>query len=100
MSSNTACLRRTTSILLTLLVALCTLASAQKLTVLHTFNSTDGAFPDGGLIQGSDGNLYGTASGGGAHGFGTVFKITPSGKFTTIYSFKGGSGTERTLFTR
>jgi uncharacterized repeat protein (TIGR03803 family) len=87
-----SCLRRTASILLTLLIALSTRASAQKLTVLHTFNSTDGAFPDGGLIQGSDGNLYGTASGGGAHGFGTVFKITPSGRFTTIYSFAGGVG--------
>jgi uncharacterized repeat protein (TIGR03803 family) len=69
-----------------------TLAFGQKLTVLHTFNSTDGQFPDSGLVHGSDGNLYGTSSSGGAHGFGTVFKVTPSGKFTSIYSFAGGTG--------
>jgi len=83
---------RNPSILLALLIAVSTLTPAQTLTVLHTFNSTDGAFPNGGLVHGSDGNLYGTASGGGAHGFGTVFKITTSGKFTSIYSFAGGIG--------
>lgn len=82
--------RRTASILFTVFVALTTIASAQQLTVLHTFNSTDGQFPNGGLVHASDGNLYGTTSSGGAHGFGTVFKITPSGKFTSIYNFAGG----------
>ncbi len=84
-------LLRTPSILLTLLIGLSTLAPAQKLTVLHTFNSTDGGFPSGGLVHGSDGKLYGTTSGGGTRGFGTVFKITTSGKFTSIYSFAGGT---------
>ncbi|HXY08984.1 MAG TPA: choice-of-anchor tandem repeat GloVer-containing protein [Terriglobales bacterium] len=48
---------------------------------------TDGAQPEGELIQGSDGALYGTTSLGGNHSGGTVFKITLSGVFTSIYSF-------------
>jgi len=50
-------------------------------------NCTDGALPVGGLIQYSDGNLYGTAGYGGANNRGTVFKITLSGTLTTLYSF-------------
>jgi uncharacterized repeat protein (TIGR03803 family) len=42
------------------------------------------------LIEGKDGNLYGTASGGGAQSFGTVFRITPSGAGTVLYSFGAG----------
>jgi uncharacterized repeat protein (TIGR03803 family) len=66
------------------------------LTALYTFCSqpdcTDGDFPFAGLVQASDGNLYGTTTSGGAHcikygGCGTVFKITPGGKLTTLYSF-------------
>jgi uncharacterized repeat protein (TIGR03803 family) len=60
------------------------------LTTLYSFCSqsgcADGGLPNG-LIQGSDGNLYGTASFGGANGEGTVFQITPSGTLTTLYSF-------------
>ena len=60
--------------------------------VLHSFDGTDGATPDAGLIQGSDGNFYGTTAGIGM-GFGssngTVFKITPAGALTTLYSFCG-----------
>jgi uncharacterized repeat protein (TIGR03803 family) len=47
--------------------------------------------PYAGLIQATDGNLYGTTLGGGTKGGGTVFKITPSGKLTTLYSFANGS---------
>jgi uncharacterized repeat protein (TIGR03803 family) len=61
------------------------------LTALYSFcsqtNCTDGSDPVAGLIQAVDGNLYGTATGGGANERGTVFKITPSGTLTTIYSF-------------
>lgn len=61
------------------------------LTTLYSFCSqahcTDGAAPRAGLVQGSDGNFYGTAEGGGAGGGGTVFKITPDGAFTRLYSF-------------
>ncbi|HZZ16264.1 MAG TPA: choice-of-anchor tandem repeat GloVer-containing protein [Candidatus Sulfotelmatobacter sp.] len=62
-------------------------------TVLHSFagGATDGSFPSAGLIQGSDGNIYGTTTGGGPTGEGTVFKITPSG-FETIFVFNGYDG--------
>jgi uncharacterized repeat protein (TIGR03803 family) len=65
-------------------------------TVLHAFakTGTDGETPYAGLIQGSDGNFYGTTYFGGAHGFGTVFKVTPSGTETVLYSFAGGSDGE------
>jgi uncharacterized repeat protein (TIGR03803 family) len=50
----------------------------------HNF---DGAGPWTTLVQASDGNLYGTCGGGGANGNGTVFRITPDGALTTLYSF-------------
>jgi uncharacterized repeat protein (TIGR03803 family) len=50
-------------------------------------NCADGAVPTGGLIQGSNGNFYGTTSAGGANFGGTVFQITPSRKLTTLYTF-------------
>jgi uncharacterized repeat protein (TIGR03803 family) len=48
-------------------------------TVVYAFgaNSGDGVGPMATLIQASDGNFYGTTHGGGAHGYGTIFKITP-----------------------
>ena len=48
---------------------------------------SDGANPGAGLVQASDGNFYGTTGSGGAGNWGTVFKITPSGTLTTLYSF-------------
>ncbi|MBZ5574410.1 MAG: hypothetical protein LAO09_21345 [Acidobacteriia bacterium] len=60
---------------------------------LHSFDYTDGAFPQAGLIQDSDGNFYGTTQQGGnlscnaPYGCGTVFRITPDGVVTTLYSF-------------
>jgi uncharacterized repeat protein (TIGR03803 family) len=57
------------------------------LTTLHSFNGTDGEFPFAGLVQGTDGNLHGTTTAGGANGRGTVFSITSAGSLTTIYSF-------------
>jgi uncharacterized repeat protein (TIGR03803 family) len=59
---------------------------AQTLTTLVNFNGTDGWFPVNALVQGTDGNFYGTA-GGGAQGLGTVFEITAGGELTTLYSF-------------
>lgn len=59
---------------------------------LHSFGGgNDGAHPYCTLVQGTDGNLYGTCYGGGADGLGTVFKMTTNGTFTTLYSFTGGS---------
>jgi uncharacterized protein (TIGR03437 family) len=61
-----------------------------SLTTMYSFcflaGCADGAQPRGGLTQASDGNFYGTTSGGGING-GTVFKITPGGTLTTLYSF-------------
>jgi uncharacterized repeat protein (TIGR03803 family) len=50
-------------------------------------NCLDGSNPEAALIQGSDGNLYGTTESGGAAFFGFVFKMTPAGKITPIYNF-------------
>jgi uncharacterized repeat protein (TIGR03803 family) len=61
---------------------------AQTFTSLVSFNGDDGAFPASmSLVQGTDGNLYGTAPSGGANSGGTVFKVTPTGTVTTLYSF-------------
>jgi uncharacterized repeat protein (TIGR03803 family) len=61
-------------------------------TVLHNFTGgADGADPYGGVILDAKGNLYGTASGGGASNNGVVFKIDTSGDETVLYSFTGGS---------
>lgn len=43
--------------------------------------------PSGGLIQASDGNFYGLTSDGGTYGYGTAYKLTPSGMLTTLVSF-------------
>jgi uncharacterized repeat protein (TIGR03803 family) len=62
---------------------------AQTFKTLLTFDHTDGATPvDTPLVQGTNGDLYGTTLGGGSNeSSGTVFKITPAGKLTTLYSF-------------
>jgi uncharacterized repeat protein (TIGR03803 family) len=49
----------------------------------------DGQTPNAGLIQGSDGNFYGTTESGGKNSSGTVFKITPAGAETVLHSFGG-----------
>jgi len=73
-------------------------STAPVFTSLHSFENTDGANPYAGLVQGADGNFYGTTSEGGDldcavyFGCGTIFKITPSGKLTTLYSVCSQSG--------
>jgi uncharacterized repeat protein (TIGR03803 family) len=61
------------------------------LTTLYRFcsqiNCTDGIAPYVGLVLATDGNFYGSTSGGGTHNSGTMFKITPAGKLTTIHDF-------------
>jgi uncharacterized repeat protein (TIGR03803 family) len=63
-----------------------------KFTVLYKFNGSDGQAPLGGLVQASDGNFFGITPRGGAHGDGTVFRITPQGTLTTLHSFDGTDG--------
>ncbi len=75
------------------------------LTTLYNFcaetSCTDGVYPSAGLVQATDGNFYGTTFYGGtgdgancnsAEGCGTVFKMTPEGKLTTLHSFVGADG--------
>jgi uncharacterized repeat protein (TIGR03803 family) len=72
------------------------LAATPTFTVVHSFDGTDGAYLEAGLVQGTDGKLYGTTFGGGGtpdcsvdkgEGCGTVFSITPTGQLTTLYTF-------------
>jgi uncharacterized repeat protein (TIGR03803 family) len=60
---------------------------------LHSFDIIEnGQSPAAALVQATDGNFYGTTSGGGAHFYGTVFKITPGGSLTKLHSFGGPDG--------
>jgi uncharacterized repeat protein (TIGR03803 family) len=62
------------------------------LTSLHSFTGgNDGAFPRAGLVQGTNGNFYGTAYSGGKHDNGTVFQIDTNGVVSGLYSFTGGN---------
>ena len=74
------------------------ISSGGTFTKLYDFcalsSCADGATPEAGLIQGTDGNLYGTTFGGGANGKGTIFSITTSGVLTTLHSFDGTDGNQ------
>src|SRR6202023_610231 len=65
-------------------------ARGQQYQVLHQFHP-DPSNPNG-LIQGTDGNFYGTTGQGGPIGAGTVFKMDSSGTVTTLHSFTGSDG--------
>jgi uncharacterized repeat protein (TIGR03803 family) len=73
---------------------------AGNFTNLYNFSAisagltnADGAVPVGTLALGQDGNFYGVTQFGGANGTGTIFQLTPSGSFSTLYSFSAlGSG--------
>jgi uncharacterized repeat protein (TIGR03803 family) len=62
------------------------------LTSLHSFDGSDGEYPQGGVIQATDGNFYGITTHGGANGEGTIFKITSTGTLTTVYNFCPNTG--------
>jgi len=57
-------------------------------TTMYAFGRADGR-PEGGVIQGRDGNLYGTTS-GGYPSSGTVWRLTPGGAFSVVHTFSGG----------
>jgi uncharacterized repeat protein (TIGR03803 family) len=67
------------------------LTASGTLAVVYSFcqkgGCTDGDSPRCVLVQGSDGNFYGTTSSGGVDGYGTVFKVTPAGTLTTLHFF-------------
>jgi len=63
------------------------LASTPTLTTLHSFAGADGQYPIGGIAAGCDGNFFGSTAAGGANGAGAIYKVTPAGTLTTLYSF-------------
>jgi len=67
-----------------------------KYTVLYSLcnqlGCTDGGVPYGGLVQGTDGNFYGTTVGGGTKTYGVIFQLTPQGKYTVLYNFDSTTG--------
>ena len=79
-----------------IVLAIAASAYASTFRVIYTFGTngaSDAALPGGGLVMDAAGNLYGTTVGGGAHGGGTVFELSPSanGDWTekVLYSFTG-----------
>jgi len=66
--------------------------SSGTYTNLHYFLTTEGTNVYAGLVQGTDGNFYGTAYSGGANNLGTIFKMAPSGTLTVLHSFEGSDG--------
>ena len=68
------------------------LTPSGTVTMIFTFHGSDGRAPNG-VIQGSDGNLYGTTRYDGPAGGGTVFKLTPGGTLTTLYRFANSGAT-------
>ena len=67
------------------------ITTSSTYSTLYSFTGTDdGANPRAALVTGSDGNFYGTTVGGGNNGYGSIFKITPAGSLTPLYSFTGG----------
>ena len=69
-------------------------AQVARFRTLHAFSATDsnganteGAQPHAGLLLGLDGNFYGTANAGGANANGTVFRCTPGGTVSALYTF-------------
>jgi uncharacterized repeat protein (TIGR03803 family) len=63
-------------------------------TSLYSFHNTDGALPsDCGLIQATDGNLYGMTTWGGIYNQGVIFRFAPGkNAYSKLYDFPGGSG--------
>lgn len=63
--------------------------AAQTESVLYSFaGQPDGANPYySSVVRDAAGNLYGTTLNGGANGFGSVYKLTPAGVETWLYSF-------------
>jgi uncharacterized repeat protein (TIGR03803 family) len=69
------------------------MTSTGALRTIYDFTGlADGSAPIAGLVQAGDGNLYGCCTQGGAGATGTIFRITPAGSFTLLYTFSAGTG--------
>ena len=73
---------------LVLVLGITTASSAQTLTTLFSFDLANGADPFAGLVEGLDGNLYGTTQSI------TLFSMTPAGTLTTLFIFDNSTGFE------
>lgn len=60
--------------------------------VTFAFSDTTGAYPIAGLVQGQDGNFYGTTAIGGTNGNGTIFRLATNGAFASLVSFDNANG--------
>jgi uncharacterized repeat protein (TIGR03803 family) len=68
------------------------MTTSGSVVTLHAFTGpADGGNPFGGVLLASDGNLYGTTETDGSNNFGTIYQVTSSGSFATLYTFTGGS---------
>ncbi|HVM94101.1 MAG TPA: choice-of-anchor tandem repeat GloVer-containing protein [Terriglobales bacterium] len=68
-----------------------------KVKIIHQFNpNTEGSVPFGPVLLNSDGNLYGTTSGGGKYGQGIIYRSTLKGKLTVLHDFQGAEGSNST----
>jgi uncharacterized repeat protein (TIGR03803 family) len=82
----------TLAIVWVLMVAVVEPAFAQNERVIYNFrNLTDAYGPKCNLVLDGAGNMYGTTSGGGVHDLGAVFRVSPTGMETVLYSFAGGA---------
>jgi uncharacterized repeat protein (TIGR03803 family) len=68
-----------------------TASGEEKILYNFKVNKVDGDGPVAGLVRDREGNFYGETVGGGPNNDGTVYKLTPAGKETVLYSFQGGS---------
>lgn len=74
-----------------LMIPACGALAAVPYEVIGSFQKP-GSLVVAPLVQHTDGNCYGMAAAGGAYGLGSIFKLTPAGVLTTLYSFSGADG--------
>jgi uncharacterized repeat protein (TIGR03803 family) len=67
-------------------------STAQTLATIVNFNGANGTNPHSSLLQGTDGNFYGTTYNGGFNNHGTIFRITSGGALTLLHSFGNADG--------
>ena len=92
----TALLTRFATIVILVSLVSPSIAYAQQFSILYDFGNRllepIQPSPAGIIAQGRDGNLYTSSAGGGDFGDGAIFKITPAGELTVLYSFNGIDG--------